>query len=450
MNPIGGVRWAEGMFLRPEHFQQNDLFQAAQRRYVAGILNPFPWGVRRIEVDVEALENEIFRILRCEQVFPDGLVFRYPEAGQVLEQSFKDAFAPTMESLGVYACVRTLGDRGGGKERFATHVEPRRDLFDPANEATIEFVIPRAELLFTNDPKDERLAGFEAIKVGEVRRTGRAAPRYELSRRYIPPVVSCDASTVLVSSIRQVYDQVCAASRTLSSHRRDRGAEGLAYGAGDLEQMLTLQMLNQFVAPMQHLLAHGGGHPFPVYGLLAQLRGALTTYSTEEDPFNFPEYSHVDLASCFLPMIESIRRLLEHLLPTHYEEITFQREGFNFSAPIEESLLKEGGPFVLALRGAGTLESLRKRIEAQAKISSIEDMRELVRFADRGVPTRYVEHPPAEIPRSSDYNYFLVESGDPRWKKIRDASNFCFYLADAEPELSVRLFVVLPRGRRQR
>ena len=151
-----------------------------------------------------------------------------------------------------------------------------------------------------------------------------------------------------------------------------------------------------------------------------------------------------------LPMIESIRRLLEHLLPTHYEEITFQREGFNFSAPIEESLLKEGGPFVLALRGAGTLESLRKRIEAQAKISSIEDMRELVRFADRGVPTRYAEHPPAEIPRSADYNYFIVESGDPRWKKIRDASNFCFYLADAEPELSVRLFVVLPRGRRQR
>ena len=149
---------------------------------------------------------------------------------------------------------------------------------------------------------------MEQLKVAEVRRTGRAAPRYELSRRYIPPVVSCDASTVLVSSIRQVYDQVCAASRTLSSHRRDRGAEGLAYGVGDLEQMLTLQMLNQFIAPMQHLLAHGGGHPFDVYGLLAQLRAALTTYSTEEDPFTFPEYAHVDLASCFLPMIESVFR----------------------------------------------------------------------------------------------------------------------------------------------
>jgi type VI secretion system protein ImpJ len=449
MNPIGGVRWTEGMFLRPEHFQQSDLFHAGQRRYLAGVLNPFPWGVRRIEIDVEALENEILRVLRCEQVFPDGMVFQYPEAAQMVEQSFKDAFAATMESLGVYACVRTLADPGAGTHRYVMRAEQRRDLYDPANEAAIEYILPRAELIFTNDPEDERLAGFETVKIAEVRRTGRAAPRYELSRRYIPPVVRAEASTVLISAVRQVHDQLCAASQRLASHRRDRGAEGLAYGVGDLEQLLTLQMLNQAIPPLQHLLSHGGGHPFELFSLLAQLRGALCTYSPAEEPFTFPEYVHTDLAGCFFPILDSIRRLLEQLLPTHYEEIAFQREGSSFFADIDEGLLREGGPFLLALKGPGTAEALRKRIEGQAKISSLDDMRQLVRFADRGVPARFVEHPPAEIPRSADHSYFMIETGDPKWKKVRDAANLCFFLSDAEQDLNVRLFVVLPRGRRQ-
>ena len=449
MNPIGGVRWTEGMFLRPEHFQASDLFHSSQIRYLAGIVNPFPWGVAELQIDVDALENEILRVLRCEQVFPDGLVFQYPEAAQLVEQSFKDAFAATMDALGVYACVRGLSEPGAGVRRFTVRSEQRRDLYDPANEMTIEYVVPRAELIFTNDPEDERLAGFESLKIAEIRRTGRAAPRYELSRRYIPPVVRSEASPVLISAVRQIFDQLCAASQRLGQHRRQRGVEGLAFGAGDLEQMLTLQMLNQFIPPLQHLLAHGGGHPFTLYSLLAQLRGALCTYSTEEEPFQFPEYVHTDLASCFHPVIESIRRLLEQLLPTHYEEIVFEREEATYWADIDESLFREGGPFVLAIKGPGTMETLRKRIEGQAKITSFADMKQLVRFADRGVPTRFVEHPPAEIPRSADHNYFVIETGDPRWKKVRDATSLCFFLADAEPDLSVRLFVVLPRGRRQ-
>lgn len=448
MDATGAVRWTEGMFLRPQHFQQNDLFNAAQLRYVAGILHPFPWGVRRVEIDADALENEIVRVQRCELVFPDGLTLRAPEAAELRERSFKDAFAPTMDVLGVYTCVPRLDHQGRGLDRYATLAEPRRDIYDPDSETAVEFVVPRADLQFTNDPEDERLAGLEAIKIAEVRRTGRAAPRYELSRRYIPPLVRCDASPVLVAAVQRVHDQLCAACRALGQHRQQRGAEGLAYGVGDLEQLLTLQTLNQFAPAIQHTLAHGGGHPYELYGLLAQLRGVLTTYSTSEESFEFPEYQHTDIASALLPLVESIRQLLEQLLPTHYEEIALTRDGFQFSALLDEKILQSTGAFILAVRGPGSTEALRKRVEGQAKITSVDDMRELVRFADRGVPTRFVEHPPAEIPRAAGLTYFVVEIGDSRWRKIRDAASFCFYLADAEPEFDVRLYAVLAQGRR--
>jgi len=120
MKPPGAVRWSEGMFLRPQHFQQGDLFHAEHSRYLVGVLHPFPWGVRRCSIDTDALENEILRMEECELILPDGLVVRYPQAAESTERSFKDSFAPSMEALGVYVCVHALDERHGGLQRYGT------------------------------------------------------------------------------------------------------------------------------------------------------------------------------------------------------------------------------------------------------------------------------------------------------------------------------------------
>jgi type VI secretion system protein ImpJ len=78
-------------------------------------------------------------------------------------------------------------------------------------------------------------------------------------------------------------------------------------------------------------------------------------------------------------------------------------------------------------------------------------MVQLVNFADRGVPLRFTPVPPAEIPRYAGYVYFQVDVADRRWSRVKDAASFAFYLADADPDLEARLFVVLSqRDRGQR
>lgn len=446
----GGVRWTEGMFLRPQHFQQNDLFSAAQRRLLADRLHPFPWGVRRLECDIDALETEILRIHRCDVVFPDGLTFHYPEAAELRDRSFKEAFAGTMESLGVYLAVTALEQQDATAQRYVAHRVPCRDVYDPSSTTTVDYVIPRAELVFTNNPEDERLAGCEAVRVAEIRRTGRAAPRYELSRRYIPPAVRSDASPLLLSMVRQVHDQVCAAARTLSMHRRGRGEEGLASGAGDLEQLVALLALNQFAPALHHQLAHGGDHPFGLFQLLAELRGTLTTFSPTEESFDFRDYVHTDLYPSFEPLVDSIRKLLELLIPSHYEAIPLDRQGATLSAPIPRELFDEGTAFILAVRGFGPLDDFRRTMDAAAKISSIADMPDLTTFRLKGIPRQYREVPPAEIPRNSECAYFAIETTDKRWDdKVRKEGTFCFYLENAPPELNATLYVVLRRVKKR-
>ncbi len=48
----------------------------------------------------------------------------------------------------------------------------------------------------------------------------KASPIYELSREYIPPVVRCDASTVLMARVKTLQDQLSAAARKFGQRRR--------------------------------------------------------------------------------------------------------------------------------------------------------------------------------------------------------------------------------------
>jgi type VI secretion system protein ImpJ len=434
------------MFLKPHHFQQADGFQDARLAYHLRVINPFHWGVVDLAVDVDALENMLFRVVGCEAVFPDGLVVRHPADAAVESQSFQDEFPATANVLDVYLAVRTFAADAGG-DRFARDFETRRDVLMPDNEAPVEVLVPRGRVVFGVGDADERLTGSQAIKIAQIRRTGRNAPRFELTRTYVPPSLSLHASAPLVALVNEVIERLCAASRTLGQHRRERGPEAIGYGVGDLEHLMARQLLNQYIPALSHALANEAVHPWAVYGLLAELHGALTSFWPEGEAWTFPTYAHDDLAGCFGGLCEKIRQLLERLLPVHYIEVPLERQNFQFSGTLTDDAFARGNAFVLAVKGDDSEERTREQVEVHGKVGSTQDIPQLVRSALRGVPLRYLALPPAEIPRYHGFLYFQVDIGDPRWAKVREAASFAFYLADAHPSIEGRLFVVLSGAR---
>lgn len=448
MKTLAPISWSEGMFLKPHHFQQADLFQDARLAWHLRALDPFHWGVAQLRIDPDALENMVLRVLACEAVLPDGLVVRAPDDAVLDEQSFQDEFPPAAPVLDVYLAVRALGDGG---ERFARASEARRDVLMRDNEAEIEFLVPRAQLVFATGPADERLAGTQSLRLAQIRRTGRTTPRFELSPHYAPPALALGAAPVLVRTVHEVLERCCAAARTFGQFRRERGPEALGYGVGDFEQLLARQVVSEHAARLQHALANEALHPYAAYGLLAGLRGALTAYFPEEDPAAFPPYAHTDLGTCFGEIAEHVRRLLERLLPVHYLEIPLVRSEAEFDATLDEAVFGRGSFWVLGLTGGPGEDELKRRIDTTGKVSSIDDMRKLVNFASKGVPLKFMPQPPAEIPRYAGWSYFQIDVGDPAWRRVREAGSFAFHLVDAEPGLEGRLFVVLresERGRR--
>src|SRR5262245_38263729 len=108
MRPFARIGWSEGMLLKPQHFQHADLFQDARLAYHLTTLDPFHWGVVRLKLDTDGLENMLVRVLACEAVLPDGLVIRFPDEAVIESQSFQDEFPASATALDVYLAVRTL------------------------------------------------------------------------------------------------------------------------------------------------------------------------------------------------------------------------------------------------------------------------------------------------------------------------------------------------------
>src|SRR5258706_7534503 len=197
-----------------------------------------------------------------------------------------------------------------------------------------------------------------------------------------------------------------------------------------------------------HALVNDGIHPYAAYGLLAGLRGALTSYFPDEDVTSFPAYDHADLGGCFTRLGDDVRRLLERLLPQHYVELPLARQDDRFSSPVDETLFARTVVWVLGLHGLDE-DAVRRRMN-DAKVTSIQDMPQLVNYASNGVPVRHVVQPPAQIPRYAGWTYFEVDVADSRWRRVKDDASFALHLVNAEPELEARLFAVLSERERAR
>jgi type VI secretion system protein ImpJ len=72
------VIWSEGMFLRPQHFQQQERHFSNLVELRVASLRPYPWGFSELKLDEQLLSVGKIAVTSARGVFPDGLPFSIP------------------------------------------------------------------------------------------------------------------------------------------------------------------------------------------------------------------------------------------------------------------------------------------------------------------------------------------------------------------------------------
>ena len=73
------VIWSEGMFLRPQHFQQHDRYLEALIEERTRPLRPHSWGLVDLDISEEALRLGRIEVQGCRAVLPDGTTVNIPK-----------------------------------------------------------------------------------------------------------------------------------------------------------------------------------------------------------------------------------------------------------------------------------------------------------------------------------------------------------------------------------
>ncbi len=79
MSAHNRVVWSEGLFLQPQHFQQQDRYFERYVETRCQALVPHSWGFTEIEFERDFLKIGKIGLRRLAGVFPDGTPFRMPD-----------------------------------------------------------------------------------------------------------------------------------------------------------------------------------------------------------------------------------------------------------------------------------------------------------------------------------------------------------------------------------
>lgn len=442
------VVWSEGMFLQPQHFQQQDRYTEALVRQSCDSLRPYGWGVTHLALDREALALGRIAITAARGLLPDGTPFNIPDHDPPpvpLEvgadaRNIRVMLALPLRRAGMADVER--GDQTDTAARYrAVAGEVRDNNVDTANNsAFIEVGEPRLRLFL--DTRD--FGEYTTIGVTRVLEK-RPDQRVVVDPDYLPPCLDCRGAPVLAGFVTEVLGLLHQRGDALAD--RVAGA-GTARGASlDIAQFLRLQVVNRFEPLFAHLAAMRSLHPEDFYQVALQLAGEMATFTdkVKRRPPVFPAYDHDDLQKTFGPLMTELRRSLSLEEVDAAIQIPIEERQYGIRVAIitdrERSLLTKA-TFILAVRADMATDLLRARFPTQVKIGPVERIAQFVNHHLPGIGVNALPVAPREIPYRADFIYFRLDRSSEFWKQILNSGGFAFHVGGEFPGMEMTLWAI--------
>jgi len=438
------VVWHEGLFLRPQHFQQQDRFLQHWIEYRCGSLRPYSWGISRLELDEALLGLGKLAISRCQGVFPDGTPFDIPNTTPAppplkIPEGLKDTQIVLALPL---AQTETMEISSHTEEKELTRYKIRdltiKDLH------TEEIANSQAELqvgvlnihLLTDKEKHNT---FSIIPLAHVIERNKDS-HIRLDKDFIPTVLHCQASKALSGFIKEIQG--------LFKHRGEalagRLVEANTGGISDVSDFLLLQLINRFEGILKHIKTVRHYHPVDFYQLTVELAGELATFTQKKRrPIALAAYQHTDLQASFTPVMDEIRRAFNTAVEQRAIAIGLKLHKYGIWVGLfKDKSLLDSSSFVLAAKASISSEKIRRGFPKQTTIATVEVIRDLVNALVPGVTISPLAVAPRQIPYHSGFTYFEIHTQNQYWQKLKTSGGLAIHIGTNLPDLELELWAI--------
>lgn len=440
------VTWSEGLFLRPQLFQQQERYLENFAHKRALPLSPFFWGFSELRIDPESLTLGKLVLARASGVYADGTPFDIPgqtpppapltlkpeHIGQTIhlalairvpngeETTFDDAPGSTARNSVFDIEIRDANSIGQGAK--SVQLSNLRLVLTPEKELTSAWM------------------GLPVVKLITLRSDGSA----ELEPSFIAPVNRYGASDLLNQWVSQLHGTLKQRLDQLAERLSGSNGQGSTQAA-EVSDFLLLQILNRYEPQMDHLLRVKETAPEPAYLLLRSLASELSTFVRVDTrkAQSVPPYQHLDPYTTFKKLVEETRELLNNLLVRSAQLIELQLKSHGlYQASVDPAELGGYTHLVLAVAADVPAEQLAQQFTAYSKLAPTDRLPELVRLHLPGVALRLLPVPPRQIPFNAGYVYLQLEAQGPHWSHLQSHGGIGLHVGKAFPGLRMELWGV--------
>jgi type VI secretion system protein ImpJ len=436
------IIWSEGLFIRPQHFQQTDRYFEKLVRARVAALRPYSWGVTELKLNRDMLALGKFAIDVARGVLEDGTPFSIPDEADhpapldVPENMRNGVIYLALPGYQPGAIETAPADAHDSAARFAVHEVEIADS-NAANRASATIDIGRLRLRLI--PEGAESAGLIRLGLARVIEV-RADKQVILDDSFIPPTLDCATVKLLSGYLTEIQGLLHHRGEALGNRVATSGTKGVA----EISDFMLLQAVNRFEPLFAHLVNAQHIHPETFYEWAVQLAGELCTFTAaNKRPPTLAVYNHEDLAATFMPVMRSIRQSLSAVLEQTAVPIALQERKYGVHvAIIQDKTLLTTSAFVLSVKANVEAERLRRFFPSQIKLGPVESIRELVNSALPGIAVRPLPVAPRQIPYHAGKSYFELDRTSRYWKAMQTSGGLALHIAGDFPELEMELWAI--------
>ncbi len=435
------VVWSEGMFLNPQHFQQQTRYVERMLNHRYEVLSTFGWGWQHFDLDLSGLALGKLVLRRGCGLFPDGTVFDFPEFDQAppaLAVGEKDRgqlvyLALPLRNANAPDVVR---QESAAPARFrTTELEVNDDTSSTNDPQSLEIARLSPTLLLESSDR----SSYVCIEITRIADVGPES-RVQIDHGFFPTMVQINSCPQLVAFVEELHG--------LLKHRGDAITSRLADvqrgGTSEIADYLLLQLVNRVEVIIQNLSRRPHVHPLELFEELLKIAGELATFfaPARRTPL-FPTYHHIDPARSFLPVMDLLRQYLSVVYEQNAVALPLleKKQGI-YVSEIKDRNLLACAHFVLAVRADLAGDLILGGFPDQIKIGPVERIRQLVNAALPGISLKPLATVPREIPFRSGFTYFELDKQGQFWGEMLRSGGFAMHVGGEFPALKMEFWAI--------
>lgn len=436
------VIWREGLFIRPQHFQQNDRYynyELMTRTYQSRHNN---WGFFDFRINEHMLSTGKIIIENASGIMPDGTLFNIDA---------KDSYNLTLEignmdmNKFIYLSLPI-----NMKNSDETHFEEQKNLLTRYKSKTISNVpnvnageVSSSDLFiaqhnFKLQLEDELSDNYISIKIARISNVSNSGI-VSLDETFLASYLHLNSSKYLLSQINELSSMLSYRAEQLAQKISDSILQ-----TSEMGDYLMLQVLNKYNSSFHFLLTQDKIHPDELFKELTLLAGELAIFMKKEKRLLIQfTYDHINQSTSFESIIEELKSMLTMVLEQNSISLAIEERKYGIHiVPIKDKELVKNSTFIFSVNADLSAQKIKETLVTGLKIGTIETIKNLVNYHLVGFKIKPLPNPPKEIPYRVNHLYFKLELNEKNLNELFKSAGFAFHLSAELPNVKYSLWAI--------